>query len=291
MTIIDTTKPVIIPHQVKHGLKRLTKIKNIIAVTSGKGGVGKSTTALNLAIACANQGLKIGILDADIYGPSLPTLLQATDYKPEISPNNCFIPLEKFNLQAMSFGFLADPKQATIWRGAIVNKALNQLLFDSEWHDLDILFIDMPPGTGDIHLTLAQQFPVTATIVITTPQDIALLDVGKSINMFQKLAIPCLGVIENMSFHQCANCGHHSNIFGTGGSDKLKQEYNLEFLGQLPLDGQICQTSDIGAPIALDIHHSTGQIYQQLANNTLAQLAKLPKDYSTKLPPIKVCSA
>ncbi len=199
--INNSNQPNIIAHRVKQGLKRIPNIKNIIAVTSGKGGVGKSTTAFNLALGLANQGLKIGVLDADIYGPSLPLLIGATDYKPEVSPNNRFVPLEKFGMKAMSFGFLVDSNQATIWRGAIVNKALEQMLFDTEWGDLDILVIDMPPGTGDIHLTIGQKMPITATIVVTTPQDIALIDVGKSIAMFEKLAIPCLGVVENMALH------------------------------------------------------------------------------------------
>ncbi len=283
-----TNKPKIIAHKVKLGLKRIPNIKNIIAVSSGKGGVGKSTTAINLAVSLAKTGARIGVLDADIYGPSLPILLGEVSYKPEISVNNRFVPLEKYGIQAISFGFLADPKQATIWRGAIVNKALNQLLNDSEWGELDILVIDMPPGTGDIHLTIAQNFPITATLVVTTPQDIALLDVGKSINMFQKLDIPCLGVIENMSTHICEKCGNESDIFGLGGSAKLKDEYDLELLAKLPLNIAICQHSDLGRPIASLTDNQITKIYDQLAEDVLAKLAELGKDHSSLIPPIQV---
>ncbi len=281
-------KPRIIAHKVKPGLKRIPNIKNIIAVSSGKGGVGKSTTAINLAISLAKSGAQVGILDADIYGPSLPILIGEVDYKPEISANNRFVPLEKYRIKAISFGFLADPKQATVWRGAIVNKALNQLLNDSEWGELDILIIDMPPGTGDIHLTIAQNFPITATVVVTTPQDIALLDVGKSINMFQKMDIPCLGVVENMSTHVCEKCGNQSDIFGLGGSSRLKEEYSLELLAKLPLNLAICQQSDLGRPIASLIENPITHIYDQLANAVLAQLSALSKDYSNLIPPVQI---
>ena len=281
-------KPSIIAHKVKAGLTRISNIKNIIAVTSGKGGVGKSTTALNLAIAMSELGAKVGVLDADIYGPSLPILVGAEDYKPAVSENNRFVPLDKFGIKAMSFGFLADAKTATIWRGAMVNKALSQLLNDSEWGELDCLFVDMPPGTGDIHLTIAQTTPLTATMVITTPQDVALLDVGKSINMFQKLDIPCLGVVENMSTHICENCGHESDIFGLGGSSRLKDEYNLDLLAKLPLNLAICQHSDRGTPITLLKESPIASIYAELAKNTLSRLSQLPKDYSGALSGLKI---
>lgn len=281
-----SNQPNIIAHRIKQGLKRIPNIKNIIAVTSGKGGVGKSTTAFNLALALENQGLKVGILDADIYGPSLPLLMGETNYKPEVSPNNKFVPLEKFNIKAMSFGFLVDSTQATIWRGAIVNKALEQMLFDTEWDELDILVIDMPPGTGDIHLTIGQKMPITATIVVTTPQDIALLDVGKSIAMFEKLALPCLGVVENMALHVCSNCGHAEHIFGSGASEKLKQRYDLDLLAQLPLSSQICELSDNGNP--QELHPKLREIYTQLAIASLDKLRQLPKDYSTLIPNVQV---
>ncbi len=282
----DKTK--IIAHKIKSGLKRINQIKNIIAVTSGKGGVGKSTTAVNLAFSLSKIGLNVGLLDADVYGPSLPILLGATDYKPEVSPNNKFTPIDKYGFKSISFGFLANPKQATIWRGAMVNKALEQLLVDSEWGELDVLLIDMPPGTGDIQLTVAQNFPITANIVVTTPQDIALLDVGKSINMFQKLEIPCLGVVENMSTHICENCGHESDIFGLGGSQKLKDEYNLDLLAKLPLNLAICQHSELGRPIASLENNQIATIYEQLAYNIVSKLAELPKDYSSLIPPVQV---
>lgn len=285
-SIINKTN--IIAHRVKPGLKRIANIKNIIAVTSGKGGVGKSTTAVNLAISLAKLGAQVGILDADIYGPSLPILLGASDYKPEVSSNNHFVPLDKYGIRALSFGFLVDAKQATIWRGAIVNKALDQLLNDSEWGELDCLIIDMPPGTGDIHLTMAQNAPITATVVVTTPQDIALLDVGKSIKMFEKLDIPCLGVVENMATHICENCGHESDIFGVGGSARLHKDYGVELLAKLPLNLAICSHSDAGQPIATLENNQFAGIYLQLATQVLENLAKLPKDYSSNLPKIQV---
>lgn len=284
---LDVNKPKIIAHRVKQGLKRVSNIKNIVAVTSGKGGVGKSTTAINLAISLAKTGANVGILDADIYGPSLPKLLGAEDYKPEVSPNNRFTPLDKYGIKSMSFGFLVDKSQATIWRGAIVNKALEQLLFDTEWDELDILVVDMPPGTGDIHLTIGQKFPITATIVVTTPQDIALIDVGKSIAMFEKLSIPCLGIVENMSLHTCENCGHESHIFGTGAQNKLKELYNLELITQLPLDASICEHSDNGTPISL-ANNKISVAYDLMANSTLSALSKLQKDYSNLIPSLQV---
>lgn len=276
----------IIAHKIKAGLKRAEKIKNIIAVSSGKGGVGKSTTAVNLAISLAKNGANVGILDADIYGPSLPTLLNALDYKPEVDDNN-FVPLAKYGIKAMSFGFLIDSAQPAIWRGAIVNKAIEQMFFDSAWGELDYLIVDMPPGTGDIHLTMAQKIPLTANIVVTTPQDIALVDVGKSIAMYEKLSIPCLGVVENMATHICPNCQHQSDIFGSGGMDKLQQKYHLPLLAKLPLDASICNNSDKGIPSALSIDH-IAQIYNSLALNVAYNLSKLGKDYSQKIPTIQI---
>lgn len=286
---MNKNKPTIIAHRVKPGLTRINNIKNILAVTSGKGGVGKSTTAINLAIALANTGANVGLLDADIYGPSLPILIGEPGYKPEVINTN-FVPLIKYGIKAMSFGFLVAATQPAIWRGAIVNKAVEQMLNDSEWGELDYLIIDMPPGTGDIHLTMAQKMPITATIVVTTPQDIALLDVGKSINMYHKLAIPCLGVVENMSFHICDNCGQHSAIFGSTQCQQLKQDYNLEILAQLPLNIAICQTSDQGTPIASLTNHPLATIYAQLAARVTQQLSQLPKDFSAKLGNIAVLS-
>jgi len=284
---MNVNKPNIIAHKIKAGISRNPNIKNVIAITSGKGGVGKSTTAVNLAIALAKSGAKTGILDADIYGPSLPILLGEPDFKPEVSNNN-FVPLDKFGIKSMSFGFLVDAKQPAIWRGAIVNKAIEQMFNDCEWGELDYLIIDMPPGTGDIHLTIAQKMPLTATIVVTTPQDIALLDVGKSIAMYSKLEIPCLGVIENMSTHICDNCGHESDIFGSGGSAKLQQEYGLELLAKLPLNLTIRQQSDSGNPIAAIPENDLAQIYYALADKVNQQVALLPKDFSSKLSSIAI---
>lgn len=271
-------------HKIKNGLIKIPNIKNIIAITSGKGGVGKSTTAFNLAIELQKKGYNIGLLDADIYGPSIPTIIGEINFKPEVKDNN-FIPITKFGLKIMSFGFLIDKSQPAIWRGAIVNKALNQLLYDTNWGDLDILIIDMPPGTGDIHLTMCQKFPITATVCITTPQDLALVDVIKSVNMFKKLDIPCLGFIENMSIHICKNCGHKEEIFGDKASHILTQQQNLNFLGNLPLDINIRLSSDQGnliKDIAINKH------YNEISNNIITNLKKLPKDYSDKLGILKI---
>ncbi|RTK97536.1 MAG: ATP-binding protein [Neisseriaceae bacterium] len=284
---MNTIKPKIIAHRVKQGLNRIDNIKNIIAVSSGKGGVGKSTTAINLAVALAKTGLNIGVLDTDIYGPSIPKLVGQESYKPEVSPNNKFTPLDVHDIKVMSFGFLVDRNQATIWRGSIVNKALEQMLFDTEWGELDILILDLPPGTGDIQLTMGQKFPITASVVVTTPQDIALIDVGKSIAMFEKLSIPCLGVVENMAVHTCSNCGHQEHIFGNGAIDKIKEIYNLDKLVSLPLDMNICTNSENGTPTALKTENALGIIYNELANKVIENLAKLPKDYSTLIPKVQ----
>ncbi|MCE3268469.1 MAG: iron-sulfur cluster carrier protein ApbC [Burkholderiales bacterium] len=271
----------IIAHKVGAGLTRIPNIKNIIAVTSGKGGVGKSTTALNLAIALAKTGAGVGLLDADIYGPSVPMLVGERGFRPDVV-EACFVPLDKYGIKILSFGFLIDEKQPAIWRGAIVNKALNQMMFDTKWNELDYMIIDMPPGTGDIHLTMCQKMPITGVITITTPQDIALVDVTKSIEMYKKLGITCLGVIENMSTHKCTNCGHVEAIFGSSGGDKLAAGYNLPLLAKLPLDIQIRQSSDEGCPIALG-EDTVAKLYMDLAASLEAELAKLPKDYSAKI--------
>ena len=271
---------------VKTGITRIPNIKNIIAITSGKGGVGKSTTAFNIAIALKEIGLKVGLLDADIYGPSVPTLVGEKYFKPEVS-DNCFIPLEKYGIRILSFGFLIDEKQPAIWRGAIVNKALNQLLFDTKWGELDILIIDMPPGTGDIHLTMCQKMPITAVVTITTPQDIALVDVSKSVAMYNKMGIPCLGIVENMSMHVCSNCGHNEPIFGELGGEILAKEFNLEVLAKLPLNIQIRNAGDTGQSI-IDVNPAIAKIYTELVTKMLENLHKLPKDYSAKIGKVSV---
>ncbi len=271
-------------YKIKTGTTKINNIKNIVAITSGKGGVGKSTTAFNLAIGLTKLGYRIGILDADIYGPSIPNIVGEIGFKPDVE-NSKFVPLKKFGLEVISFGFLIDKNQPAIWRGAIVNKALHQLLYDTKWSELDILIMDMPPGTGDIHLTMCQKFPITANICITTPQDLALVDVIKSINMFKKLDIPCIGFIENMSIHICNNCGHIDEIFGQGAITKLKEDYGLDLLGKLPLSTDIRQSADEGSVITNKVIEDE---YTKIASDIINNLQKLPKDYSSKLGNIKV---
>ena len=285
--LLSQVKTSIIPHKIKNGLVRIPNIKNIIAVTSGKGGVGKSTTAINLAISLSKLGLKVGLLDADIYGPSVPVLVGERGFKPDVAENK-FVPLTKYGIEILSFGFLISEKEPAIWRGAIVNKALDQLLFDTLWGDLDCLIIDMPPGTGDIHLTMCQKMPITAVVSVTTPQDIALLDVGKSLQMYKKMDIPCLGVIENMSMHICSNCGHVDQIFGSDGGNKLAEEYGVDLLAKLPLNRNIREGSDSGTPVTLNDSLPETKIYQDLAINLLDKLSKLPKDYSSMLGKVNV---
>jgi ATP-binding protein involved in chromosome partitioning len=285
--LLSQVKTSIIPHKVKNGLVRIANIKNIIAVTSGKGGVGKSTTAINLAVSLAKLGLNVGLLDADIYGPSIPMLVGERGFKPDVAENK-FVPLNKFGIEILSFGFLISEKEPAIWRGAIVNKALDQLLFDTMWSDLDCLIIDMPPGTGDIHLTMCQKMPITAVVSVTTPQDIALLDVAKSLQMYKKMDIPCLGIIENMSMHICSNCGQVDEIFGSLGGNKLANDFDVELLAKLPLNRTIREGSDNGTPVALNDNLPEAAIYQELATNILDKLSKLPKDYSSLLGKVNV---
>lgn len=248
-------------------------VKNIIAVTSGKGGVGKSTTTVNLALALQAQGAKVGILDADIYGPSIPHMLGAADQRPTSPDNQHINPIVVQGLQTNSIGYLMEPDNATIWRGPMASSALNQLLNETLWNELDYLVIDMPPGTGDIQLTLSQQIPVTGAVVVTTPQDIALLDAVKGITMFQKVSVPVLGIVENMSMHICSNCGHHEPIFGTGGAEKIAQKYGSKVLGQLPL--HICLREDLDKGTPTVISHSNEEIrqaYLQLAEKVASEL-------------------
>jgi len=250
-----------------------SKIKNIIAVASGKGGVGKSTTAVNIAYALIAEGAKVGILDADIYGPSIPTLLGLKDEKPSSNDGKLMEPLNAHGLYAMSIGFLVDEKDATVWRGPMASGAFNQLLNETAWPELDYLLIDMPPGTGDIQLTLAQKVPVAAAIIVTTPQDIALIDAAKGVAMFDKVQVPVLGIIENMSYHLCENCGHKSHIFGEAGGGEMAKLIQTELLGQLPLDINIRQDADFGESDI--IKNSTGDIaclYRRIARNISGQL-------------------
>ncbi|MES2217926.1 MAG: iron-sulfur cluster carrier protein ApbC [Pseudomonadota bacterium] len=276
------------PHVGQRGLKGLPQIRNIIAVGSGKGGVGKSTTAVNLALALSQEGARVGILDADIYGPSQPTMLGAK--LPEGSRElKILMPIISHGIQSMSIGYLIDEKSAMIWRGPMVSTALQQLLNDTQWDDLDYLIVDLPPGTGDIQLTLAQKIPVSAALIITTPQDLALLDARRAYEMFQKVNIPVLGIIENMSEHVCTQCGHAEKIFGEGGGSRLAAQYGLDLLGSLPLDIKIREQADSGKPtVAADPLGRNAQIYRNAARRIAAKLALQTKDYSQVFPAVVV---
>ncbi len=278
----------IIAHSVQSSLKPMQNIKNIIAVASGKGGVGKSTTAVNLALALKAEGASVGILDADIYGPSVPRMLGIKS-KPESNDGKTLEPMQGHGLQAMSIGFMIDEETPMIWRGPMVTQALEQLLTDTNWSNLDYLVIDLPPGTGDIQLTLAQKVPVSGAVIVTTPQDIALLDARKGLKMFQKVEVPVLGIIENMSVHICSNCGHAEPIFGQGGGERMSEDYDVDFLGALPLDIAIRVNGDEGTPsVAADPDGTVGNIYREIARRTAAKLSLQAKDYSTKFPNIVI---
>jgi ATP-binding protein involved in chromosome partitioning len=275
-------------HSVQKALKPIDNIKNIIAVASGKGGVGKSTTAVNLALALSAEGAKVGILDADIYGPSQPRMLGITG-KPETKDGNSLEPMNSYHLQAMSIGFLIDEETPMIWRGPMVTQALEQLLNDTNWADLDYLVIDLPPGTGDTQLTLAQKVPVSGAVIVTTPQDIALLDARKGLKMFQKVEVPVLGVVENMSIHICSQCGHEEHIFGQGGGTAMSEQYGIELLGSLPLDISIREETDSGKPsVVADPDSRISEIYREIARKTAAKLSLQAKDYAAKFPRIVI---
>jgi ATP-binding protein involved in chromosome partitioning len=275
-------------HVGQRGLKSMPNIKNIIAVASGKGGVGKSTTAVNLALALAHEGARAAILDADIYGPSVPMMLGATE-PPDAGEKKTLLPVLRHGIQSMSIGYLIDTKAAMIWRGPMVTTALMQLLNDTEWDNLDYLIIDLPPGTGDIQLTLAQKIPVSAAVVVTTPQDLALLDARRAYEMFLKVNVPVLGVIENMSTHICSQCGHAENIFGAGGGERLAGEYGIDLLGALPLDKNIREQTDGGTPtVASNPESKHAKIYREIARQIAAKLSLQAKDYSHKFPSIVV---
>jgi ATP-binding protein involved in chromosome partitioning len=279
----------IVSHAVQKGVKLIPGVKNIIAVASGKGGVGKSTTAVNLALALAAEGASVGILDADIYGPSQPQMLGIATGQPETTDGKKLEPLEAHGIQAMSIGFLIDPEQPMVWRGPMVTQALNQLLGDTNWRDLDYLVIDLPPGTGDIQLTLAQQVPVTGSVIVTTPQDIALLDARKGLKMFEKVGIPILGIVENMSTHICSQCGHEEHIFGTGGGEKMCADYTVELLGALPLDRNIREQVDGGKPtVVAEPEGRITEIYKGIARRIGVKIAEQNKDHSSKFPNIVI---
>ena len=278
----------IVAHAVQQGLKPLPGVKNIIAVASGKGGVGKSTTAVNLALALTAEGAKVGILDADIYGPSIPTMLGLSGY-PDSEDGKTMLPKISFGLQTNSIGYLVDPDQPMIWRGPMVTGALQQLLKETRWHDLDYLVIDLPPGTGDIQLTLAQQIPVSGAVIVTTPQDIALIDAQRGLGMFAKVNVPVLGIVENMSIHICSHCGHEEAIFGLGGGAAMAEKNNVTLLGSLPLDSSIRKFADSGRPtVVADPDGRSAAIYREIARKTAAALALKAKDFSAKFPNIVV---
>ena len=275
-------------HSVQKTLKPLSNVKNIIAVASGKGGVGKSTTSVNLALALAAEGAKVGILDADIYGPSIPTMLGLSG-KPDTIDGKMMLPKVSFGIQTISIGYLIDPDQPMIWRGPMVTGALQQLLTQTRWSDLDYLIIDLPPGTGDIQLTLAQQIPVSGAVIVTTPQDIALIDAQRGLGMFEKVNVPILGLVENMSIHICSQCGHEEAIFGHGGGDAMASKNNVALLGSLPLDIAIRQFADTGRPtVVADPEGRPAQIYKAIARKMAAKLALRSKDFSSKFPNIVI---
>ncbi len=278
----------IVSHAVQRGVKLLPNVKNIIAVASGKGGVGKSTTAVNLALALAAEGASVGILDADIYGPSQPQMLGITG-RPESKDGKTLEPMEGHGVQASSIGFMIDVETPMVWRGPMVTQALEQLLKETNWRELDYLVVDMPPGTGDIQLTLAQKVPVTGAVIVTTPQDIALLDARKGLKMFEKVGIPILGIVENMSTHICSKCGHAEPIFGAGGGERMSQDYGVDLLGQLPLDIGIRQQADSGKPtVVSDPDGEVTAIYKTIARKIAVKIAESLKDMSSKFPNIVV---
>jgi len=276
-------------HAVQRTLKPLANVKNIVAVASGKGGVGKSTTAANLALAWAAQGAKVGLLDADIYGPSQPLMMGLAGAKPVSADGKHLSPLRAHGVEVMSIGFMIDQEQPMAWRGPMVTSALTQLLGDTNWGELDYLVVDMPPGTGDIQLTLAQRVPVSGAVIVTTPQDIALLDARKGLKMFEKVEVRVLGVVENMSMHVCSQCGHTEHIFGSGGGARMAAQYGVQLLGELPLDIRIREDADGGSPTVVSEPGSTrAQAYFRMARRTAARLATLNKDYSRAFPKITV---
>ncbi|MGZ5181474.1 MAG: iron-sulfur cluster carrier protein ApbC [Ramlibacter sp.] len=281
-----TTK--VVAHAVQRGVQLMPNVKNIIAVASGKGGVGKSTTAVNLALALAAEGASVGLLDADIYGPSQP-MMMGIEGRPESEDGKTMEPLENYGVQVMSIGFLVNPDEAMIWRGPMATQALEQLLRQTNWRDLDYLVVDLPPGTGDIQLTLSQRVPMTGAVIVTTPQDIALLDARKAVAMFEKVGVPILGLVENMAVHVCSNCGHVEHIFGEGGGQRYAAERGLAYLGALPLDIAIREQADGGRPtVVADPDGRLAGLYRDVARQVAIKVATKAKDFSAKFPTITV---
>jgi len=278
----------IVAHSVQRGVQLLPKVKNIVAVASGKGGVGKSTTAVNLALALAAEGASVGILDADIYGPSQPTMM-GIEGRPQSADGKTMEPMENYGVQVMSIGFLVEADNPMIWRGPMATQALEQLLRQTNWADLDYLIVDMPPGTGDIQLTLSQRVPLTGAVIVTTPQDIALLDAKKGLKMFEKVGVPILGLVENMAVHVCSNCGHAEHIFGEGGGKKMAAEYGVDYLGALPLTMKIREQTDSGHPTVVSEPDSDiSAIYKTVARQMAVKIAQRAKDFSSKFPSITI---
>jgi len=278
----------VVAHSVQKGVTPLSNIKNIIAIASGKGGVGKSTTAVNLAVALQQEGARVGLLDADIYGPSQPRMLGCAG-TPESKDGKSLEPMQSYNVQAISIGNLVDEETPMIWRGPMVTSALEQLLTDTNWDRLDYLVVDLPPGTGDIQLTLCQKIPVSGAVIVTTPQDIALLDARKALRMFEKVEVPVLGIVENMSTHICSKCGHEEHIFGSGGGAHMSAQYEVDLLGALPLDIKIREGVDSGRPtVALEPDSPAALVYREIARKLGAKLALRAKDYTAKFPKIVI---
>jgi len=279
----------IVSHAAQKGVKHIKGVKNIIAVASGKGGVGKSTTSVNLALALVAEGATVGLLDADIYGPSQPRMLGVGSQRPDSPDGQTLEPVQSLGLQSMSIGYLIDEETPMIWRGPMVTQALEQLLNDTNWREVDYLVIDLPPGTGDTQLTLAQKVPVSGAVIVTTPQDIALLDARKAYKMFEKVEVPVLGVIENMSIHICSQCGHEEHIFGAGGGKAMAEQYGVQMLGALPLDIRIREETDGGKPtVAAEPEHRISEIYRDIARKVSAKLSQKAKDYSARFPKIVI---
>ena len=275
-------------HAVQRGVQLLPRVKNIVAVASGKGGVGKSTTTVNLALALAAEGAKVGILDADIYGPSQPMMMGITG-RPESEDGKSMMPLANYGVEVMSIGFLVDEDQAMIWRGPMATQALDQLLRQTNWGDLDYLLVDMPPGTGDIALTLSQRVPLTGAVIVTTPQDIALIDAKKGLTMFEKVGVPILGIVENMAVYCCPNCGHTEHIFGADGGKRMAEQFKVDHLGSLPLNLSIRQQADEGRPtVVADPDGEIAALYKTVARTVAVKIAQRAKDFSSKFPTITV---